>query len=345
MKTMEALMSKKDTHPVTDRTPHISCLAAYLYRAEPWEAFLNEAVAPFVREIMSKKLADRYFFIRYWEHGPHIRLRFFGDEATLENTVKPMLIAHFESYFQKNPSTRNDQLPPDMEGQYFLHKNDSVVFTEYEPETERYGGTHAIAIAEEHFEQCSDAVLATMSGSDDWNYERALGAAIQLHLGFAFATGMDKEEAAEFYTLIFRGWLPRAFYTGIPMSPEEVAQKRDETLAAFAHNFERQKEVLVEFFQELWQAFENQEEFEEPWLNNWLEHMSGVNKRLTALQETGRLIVPEGAFFEEELKTARRRQELWAVYSSYVHMINNRLGILNRDEGYLGYLIKESLWA
>jgi hypothetical protein len=37
------------------------------------------------------------------------------------------------------------------------------------------------------------------------------------------------------------------------------------------------------------------------------------------------------------------KQQLWAIYDSYIHMLNNRLGIMNRDEGYLGFLIKEVL--
>ncbi|MGB5931124.1 MAG: lantibiotic dehydratase C-terminal domain-containing protein, partial [Cyclobacteriaceae bacterium] len=33
----------------------------------------------------------------------------------------------------------------------------------------------------------------------------------------------------------------------------------------------------------------------------------------------------------------------WRIYDSYVHMTNNRLGIQNRDEAYLAYLIKKCL--
>ena len=32
-----------------------------------------------------------------------------------------------------------------------------------------------------------------------------------------------------------------------------------------------------------------------------------------------------------------------AIYSSFVHMTNNRLGLVNWDEGYLAYLIKSSV--
>ena len=37
----------------------------------------------------------------------------------------------------------------------------------------------------------------------------------------------------------------------------------------------------------------------------------------------------------------KANQERWAIYDSYVHMTNNRLGILNRDEAYLAYIMVE----
>jgi len=33
----------------------------------------------------------------------------------------------------------------------------------------------------------------------------------------------------------------------------------------------------------------------------------------------------------------------WSIYADYLHLTNNRLGILNRDEPFLSYLITRSL--
>ena len=41
-------------------------------------------------------------------------------------------------------------------------------------------------------------------------------------------------------------------------------------------------------------------------------------------------------------KDTKRKQQLWPVLESYVHMTNNRLGILNKDEPFIAYFIKES---
>ena len=81
-------------------------LAVYLYYAEPWEKLLTEAVKPFAEQVISEGLADHYFYIRYWERGPHIRLRFMGDPDTLEGQVKPRLEQHFNAWMAANPSDR-----------------------------------------------------------------------------------------------------------------------------------------------------------------------------------------------------------------------------------------------
>ena len=221
-------------NPTPMTTQPDTWLAAYLYRGEPWEALLTEAVQPFVQQVLINGWADSFFFIRYWERGPHIRLRFKGDAVVLESQLRPALTAHFTRYFRQYPSQRADparQLPPGS--QWF--PNDSVQFIPYEPETDRYGGPVGVAIAERQFACASRVVLATLAASRTWNYDRALGTAIQLHLLFAYATGMDLEEARAFFTLVYTQWAPRAY---VPpqgaTAPGQAAAYRQQVEAAFA---------------------------------------------------------------------------------------------------------------
>ena len=320
-------------------------LAAYLYYNEPWEEFLSKAVKPFIEDIMNNNLAEQFFFIRYWEQGPHIRLRFKGDPTLLDEQIKPKLISHFNDYFKENPSKREDSdwvknLPEDR--QWF--PNNTIQFIDYEPEVTRYGGEDGILIAEEQFQFSSKAILAILEESDEWDYNRALGAAIQLHLGFIYALDMNVDEAYKFFERVFHNWLPRAYYSYEgALSQEELEKRKAETLEAFQQNFESQKEVLESFVKQIWEAFNDQQEFEQDWLNDWLDNMNVTGKKLRKAQLEGKLIPPEWYKINNTNRVAKENQQRWAIYDSYVHMINNRLGILNRDEGYLGYLIKESL--
>ena len=325
-------------------------LAAYLYYNEPWEVFLVDAVEPFVKEVMDNKWAEQYFFIRYWEKGPHIRLRFLGDKDVLEKEVKPALIKHFETYFKQHPSERQDpNWLEDAEPEYAWYPNNTVQFIEYEPETDRYGGPHGLIVSEKQFQHSSNAIISIIKESEaQWDYNRALGAAIQLHLGFAHSLGMDLQETMDFYSRFFQNWFPRAYYFfEKDITEEELASRREETLKAFETNFNAQNEMLVPFFQTVWEALENGEQFEQEWLHDWLDNTKIVGIELAKLQKNKQLITPEWYNVDDERKEAtnvpRERRELWAIYDSYIHMTNNRLGILNRDEGYLAYLIRESM--
>jgi len=309
-------------------------LAAYLYYAEPWEEFLIQAIRPFVQPVMEKNLAEQFFFIRYWERGPHLRLRFKGEKERLESEIKPRLESYFHNYFKKKQSQRKDpeQLGRLPENQQWF-PNNSIRFIGYEPEIERYGGPTGILIAEEQFEASSDAVLAVIEESGQWDYDRALGAAIQLHLGFAFSLGMDLIEATAFYSHIFNLWFSKSWGYEQDISEEELKKRRDITLKAFAENFAKQKTALIPYHNTLWNAFTGNISFEQEWLNRWMEQTAATGNRLKTAHASGELVFPQWL----------TSQPLWFILESYVHMTNNRLGILNRDEAFLGYLIKESL--
>lgn len=326
-------------------------LAAYLYYAEPWEEFLIKVMKPFVDDVMKEALAEQFFFIRFWEQGPHIRLRFKGETNILENQLKPQLENYFLNYFKEYPSVRQDPKEMDKwqarQSNQQLFPNNSIQYIEYDPEVERYGGPLAILTAEKQFEISSRAVMAVIEDSEFWDYDRALGAAIQLHLGFAFALGIDLIEAGEFFSRIARHWFASAYggYKGYTATipPEELKKRQEITMKAFEENFSNQKTALVSFHETLWSALTEGMEFEQEWLNVWIQQMKSITGELKAIQQQNKLTIPQ--WFQPELdkKTPVERQYWWPILESYIHMTNNRLGILNRDEAYLGFLIKESL--
>ncbi|UCH93774.1 MAG: thiopeptide-type bacteriocin biosynthesis protein [Candidatus Aminicenantes bacterium] len=319
-------------------------LAAYLYYAEPWEEFLIEAVQPFVRSVLEEKLADRFFFIRYWHQGPHIRLRFQGEKKRLESRVKPWLVSYFNRYFKEKPSHRAEPAQgSELPEAHQWFPNHSIRFIPYEPEIERYGGSAGILLAEKQFEISSNVVLAVIRESKEWYYDRALGAAIQLHLGFAFALGMDLKETTAFYSHIFRMWFYRSFGYLENVPEQEIKERQEITLKAFEENFTKQKSSLVPYHSTLWDAFTQGREFEQEWLNRWLREMREIGRQLRDAQGNGVLIFPRGFKPRSLEQISEEHRPLWYILESYVHMTNNRLGILNRDEAFLGYLIKESL--
>jgi thiopeptide-type bacteriocin biosynthesis protein len=318
-----------------------SWLAAYLYYAEPWTELLLDAVQPFIHETMQTAGVEQYFFIRYWERGPHIRLRFKGDADVLENTVKPRLEAFFTDFMRQHPSTREapawEATLPEQDRWF---PNNSVQWIDYEPETERYGGDTGILIAERHFQDSSATILRAMRESSTYSYERALGAAIQMHLSFAYAMSMTLKEAQEFYRSIFYGWLPSA-YGGYrtDITAEQRQEAQDAVLKAFEEQFERQKGMLLPFHTTVWEALHEGVEFEQEWLNDWIRAVQATARDFHAAKERGEITDPMHSTSPEVQNNLFGK----SILGSYVHMTNNRLGIMNRDEGYLGFLIMRSL--
>ncbi len=326
------------------------CLAVYLYYNEPWESFLSEAVLPYIQTTLKTGIANHFFFIRYWDRGPHIRLRFFGVKDLLEDILKPNLREHFQNYFDSKPSLRND---PDylleIAEEHRWLPNNTLQFEKYEAELQRYGGKIGLQIAEQQFYASSKVVLDQLaSKGKDWTYEDALGTAIKLHLSFVHSLGMDATEACSFFHFFFHNWLPRS----IPhLSGEDLATQAKEAMAsnldAFEEAFKSQKNSLIPFHQQLWEALEEGASFEEESMDQWLLDTRSIKTKLMAAQEKGflekRPLAQRYSFWPESIAQSQEQQELWMLYADFMHLTNNRLGVLNKDEGYLSYLILKSL--
>ncbi len=319
-------------------------LSAYLFYSEPWEKFLIEAVHPFVENIFKEGLSEQFFFIRYWERGPHIRLRFKGQPDLLENVLRPKLKSYFRDYFNRYPTVRKD---PDWvknlpEGQKWF-PNNSIQLIAYEPEIIRYGGSVGLLIAEKQFEISSRCVLAVIRESSAWDYERALGAAIQMHLSFAHSMGMTLQETVRFYSYISEGWLLNAVGHENSQSFKELDKKKEIVLNAFIESFDKQKAKLASFHKTLWNALDNRCEFEQEWLNTWHKGISQIAAELRRAQLNQQLILEKSKLSNPSNIDPKDIIAFSQILESYVHMTNNRLGIMNHDEAYLGFLITQSL--
>ncbi len=324
-------------------------LSAYLYYNEPWESFLVDAVLPYVKTTLQTGIAHKYFFIRYWERGPHLRLRLCGEPALLQEVLRPNLIEHFGSYFERLPSPRTEpEYPPRLPDEFKWYPNNSIQFIEYQPEWERYGGEAGLELAEETFFQSSQIVLENIAQRvGAWTYDDALGLAIKLHLSMAFGLGMKQEEAQAFFQFYFYNWLPRAFRRSDQRDNRRDRESQErETLQAFAESYDQQKEVLVAYHRELWQALEQGVELEEKILEEWMSyHQQLAENLLNSLLEKRFQNRPLHYQFNNTAKTIvpALEKQRWMQYADFLHLTNNRLGVLNRDEGYLAYLIMKSM--
>lgn len=323
--------------------PHISWLSLHLFYAENLDTFLASTLKAYTDTIIKTGAAQRFFFIRYQERGPHIRLRIQGDADVLENIIKENAVEHFSNYFRMYPSKRFDpNQHPDTPAEQRWLPNNSIQLIDYEPETERYGGEFGLKLAENHFFISSKVVLEAMSVGP-WNDQQAIGVAMKLHLGMANKLGMDLDKAADFFASIYAHWLPVAIARE-RITQAQYQQQQHLINENYEQGFLDQKEDLVSFIAALLEAFSSENEFEEDYFNEWLNHCKRLGQEFRLAQAQNQLKPRSKDFLMKiQAEIDETDAELWQFYADFIHLTNNRLGIGNEDESYMAYLIMRSL--
>lgn len=284
---------------------------------------------PFVRRCLAEGWAEGHFFIRYSEFGPHVRLRLYGDPAVLEEKVWPALEAHVCAA-QPDVVFETPPMPTEFRSQvesYGTGRLTHLARIEYEPETERYGGPDGVKLAEEFFEVSSDAAYALLQRTGAERSSRlGKGLLSMVVLVHVFSRGR-REHAADFSHQYGIGYL------------RSLTRSEDGAtawLGAFDSGFEGQAETLTAYVEEVWSRMDEGESLSEA-LDLYAEGLKGVRDRFAALLDAGRLYMRDAEPY------AGWEQAVRGICSSYVHMMNNRLGISVQEEAYLAYLITRAM--
>jgi thiopeptide-type bacteriocin biosynthesis protein len=123
------------------RLPGSEWLFAKLYCPRAFEnELLTGPVSEFCEEALATGDADDWFFIRYADPDPHLRLRFRGASERLTGKLLPRICAWAQSLIHSGMGTR-------------------LSFDTYERELERFGGQAGTEVAEAIFGSDSRAVL------------------------------------------------------------------------------------------------------------------------------------------------------------------------------------------
>jgi thiopeptide-type bacteriocin biosynthesis protein len=134
----------KDSHPRTVKRiiyPGEECLHVKLYGSlGEQEEFICQEMLEFTENLRQLGEIDKWFFIRYLDPDPHIRLRLFGDPYKLNESV----IAKVNKFAREN-----------IQSGYLK----TFTFSPYERELERYGGSGLIEQVEDIF--WTDSVVAS----------------------------------------------------------------------------------------------------------------------------------------------------------------------------------------
>ena len=313
-------------------------LSFFIYYYDKQDQLLTECIRPLVDTLKSRESFVQYFFIRYWDGGPHIRFRVLdqnGDEA-LESLIE----SRIRTYMETKPSSF--VLPERVMREHFLRfsrlenvgvsfdiqPNNSLLRKQYEPEYVRYGGTKGTKCSEAHFFHSSELCLGLLEDIREKKRNR-LTVSMAVTLSILEAFKMAIEESREIlakYSLVWQRY--------IPQDPRQVQ-------GYFEQKFDLQKDKITNYLR--YYFLNKSEIIPEELLSPWMAQLYKTSERMTQLYQRGQLAFQtEGDQYLKGLEHIPH-YKLIPIIMSYIHMTNNRLGIRPEQEAYLGFLLYQGL--
>ncbi len=293
--------------------------ALHVHRYAEQDTFLADGLAPVLAPLRTSGALRRSFFLRYWQGGPHVRVRLLLDPARADavradvaDGLRDWLAAtpgdgfdveQFQRDAQPTLATLEDEataaiLPPD-----------TVREMPYEPELAKYGGPRGMAIAEEFFDHSSTIVLATLPGVAGTS-SRRLGAGFSTMLRGLRAAGQGPADMAVFFAHYCVLWAPYVFDQFLDTWPELLTARRPALLAHTGR------------------VLGAADDLDDPF-------SVALRGAVAAVRDAAGVVLPAVTLLGDGVQADRRRQ---ALLVSYLHTHNNRLGLTPEQEAFLGYL-------
>jgi len=283
---------------------------------------LTTVVGPFAQSCLRGHSVEQYFFIRYRERGPHVRLRLQGDPTVLRERVAPALARHVAEHLAADDAGYPDEggleSPDEQSGVSALR------WIRYEPEVDRYGGGRALAIAERLFHASSEAAMELLPEVVTGGFDARLGIALAGMLALMGAAGIGPQEASEIARRHRDRWMRVKEFTG------------DDLIARYDVGRSLNGEALATVVRDVWWAASSEpERLPEPF-PRYVERLRPLMRELRSLVDGGNV------FFRGE-RFPTWQAAMLQLAPDYMHMANNRFGVSPHLEGYLAHLIEDVL--
>ena len=273
--------------------------------------FLREVVGPAVRDA---GMWDRFFFLRYWQGGPHIRLRIDTADEDAAERVRHTLVSAMPSFtaeqaeeYQQQVSHQAELATLEGEQPVPARAAGTVEPAVYSPEYAKYGGTEGVRVAEELFRATSAAVLDLFSGRDGVALKAPAGAAMRIMAMSLKGSGLDLERSREFlgrYERQWRAWVPPGY---------------DETWSGM---YDKTGRMVTNLCRSVWS-----------------DGATDVFHDIYAKAVTAAREVRDPTGSDDLAELSLDGTPYFPCLANYIHTTNNRLGILPVAEAFLAYVI------
>ncbi|MBH5338194.1 SagB family peptide dehydrogenase [Streptomyces pactum] len=225
---------------------------------EDTDAFLTQDAAPLLDGLVAAGDAADWFFIRYGEDGPHLRIRVRGLTAGAAAELPAALV-------------RAAKARPAVAGPWPSYHGE-IRTVPYVPETRRYGGPRALPAAERMFTVATRVALAALRALPAAPGGSArLTTAADLAHATAHGLGMDRLAAARWLRRHAAGW---RWVTEVPLLPGAAVHARVNTVHA------AQRTALAARARALRTGLAAGTA--DPWLTEWARQVGDADARLRA---------------------------------------------------------------
>ncbi|WP_327167369.1 thiopeptide-type bacteriocin biosynthesis protein [Streptomyces subrutilus] len=265
------------------------------------DAFLLREVAPRLDALVGAGQSTGWFFIRYGQDGPHLRIR----ARDLDAAGAARLADELARAAKEVPAVPGPW--PSAHGE--------VRTVPYVPETDRYGGPRALPVAEEAFGASTRVVLGALAEPHGAAGAARLTVAADLAHATAYALGMDELSAARWLRRHAAGW---RWVTEVPLLPGAAVHARVNSVYA------AQRTALARRAAHLREGLATGTAA--PWPSRWADAVRAADARLRggAAGTDGSGADGGGAGLSEGVSA-------W-VWASQLHMLFNRLGVSPDEE-------------
>lgn len=281
---------------------------------------LIQLVRPLIARATTEALLSRWFYIRYNEGGPHVRLRLLADNDDCASLLRELVVDETRIH---NANVRIGQFPTSDE-----HAPSGVVshlaWVDYEPETRRYGGPSAIEVAEDLFHRSSCTAMEMIARTHGEPAMR-LGKGLLVTLVALHTFFPDRATTIRAARKYATDYLARLANMGAVVARFEKE---------FQESANRQRSALIDHIGAALDCLESGSGIPED-LCSAADALHDARDRLNDLADRQLLVAPSGS--------PGQSNAIAEVVPSYIHMMNNRLGIRVGEEAHLAFLIAQTL--
>lgn len=274
----------------------------YPGHSQKMDLLISTVLGPAVLAMGAKPAAERWFFIRYVDYrGPHLRVRFRGAGAALRR-----LHAYMEGLLREHfPRLQGTAIP---EARRLLstaaaaESPGEVAYQLdlYEPEEEKYGGPKGVDIAEQLFQASSQLSLDAIATNQPGTGDLTTLALVLMEAAAAVAVPQPSRR---------HFWDHYAWFWSGGNQPGAEARRRQ-----LRHAAEKRAGLVA------------------------ARSLAILSESLTR----GRAEAYRQALTEalSQLQSAAIPIPAPQLYFHYIHLMNNRLGMIPAEEAYLAYLVQ-----